>query len=95
MLQGSFEAKGFVTMILSEHHLGQWFTVPWSPNPHKMVYYEARHCSLHGEYCWHEAGLIKRRNSQTRPWGGVINMVRADLNDVEPWIGPEPQEPVE
>ena len=81
-------------MLLTEEHMGQWFKVPWSPNPHKMVRYQPLHCSLHGEYCWHQAGLIKRRNSETRPWGGAVHMVRADLNKVEPWDGAQPLEPV-
>lgn len=79
-------------MNITEADMGKWFRVPWSPNPYKMVKWEAQHCSLHGEFCWNLAGLIKRRNSETRKWGGCVNMVRADQNDILPWDGPEPSD---
>lgn len=63
---------------LTAADIGKMYHVPWSPNPHRLVKIKPRHCSLHGEFLWMEAGLIKRRNSEKRPWGSAVHMIKAD-----------------
>jgi hypothetical protein len=63
---------------LTEKQIGQMFHVPWSPNPHRLEFVRPCYCQLHGEFIGMEAGLVKRRNSELRPWGSAIHIVAAD-----------------
>ena len=67
--------------MLTHEQIGQLFTVPWSPNPHRLEFIRPRHCQLHGEFIGMEAGLRKRRESETRPWGS-ISVVDAGRRDI-------------
>jgi hypothetical protein len=71
------DARG-IAEGLSEADVGQMFSVPWSPNPHKLEWIRPRYCSLHGEFIGMEAGFLKRRNSEIRPWGSCIHVVMAN-----------------
>lgn len=75
-------------MAVTESDIGKMFRVPWSPNPHKLVEMRPKHCSLHGNFIGMEAGFLKRRNSEIRPWGNCINMVMADHDGITPWMEP-------
>lgn len=77
-----------VTMLTPEQ-IGELFTVPWSPNPHRLEFVRPRNCQLHGVVIGMEAGLRKRRNSETRPWGS-ISVVSADHLDIIAYR-PEPR----
>lgn len=65
---------------LTDADIGGMFTVPWSPNPHRLEFIRDKHCQLHGEYIGLEYGFRKRRNSEARPWGSIG--VTTDLSAV-------------
>ena len=67
--------------MLSDAQIGELFTVPWSPNPHRLEFVRRQHCQLHGEFIGMEVGLRKRRNSESRPWGS-ISVTSADNPDI-------------
>lgn len=69
---------------LTRNDIGKMYRVPWSPNPHQLQEIHPRHCSLHGDFLWMEAGLRKARNSTVRPWGS-LSMVKADDPRIEEW----------
>lgn len=51
--------------------VGQWFSVPWSPNPHRLEEIRPQHCQLHGDFIGYQLALRKRRNSEVRLWGSL------------------------
>lgn len=75
---------------LTEADIGKMFSVPWSPNPHRLEFVRPRHCSLHGEFIGMEAGFLKRRNSEKRPWGNCICVGPVDDPRIRPIPTPPP-----
>lgn len=69
--------------------IGEMYSVPWSPNPHRLEEIRPRHCQLHGEYIGEEAVFRKRRNSETRPWGGR-SVVYTDHPGITPLAQKDP-----
>lgn len=63
--------------------IGDMYYVPWSPNPHRLDFIRPRYCQMHGELLGLEAGFIKKRNSQTRPWGST-SVVMASHPGIRP-----------
>lgn len=86
MTKDSSERSGGVEKPapVTEADIGKMFSVPWSPNPHRLEFVRPKHCSLHGEFIGMEAGYLKRRNSEVRPWGGSISVVMADDPRIRP-----------
>lgn len=75
---------------VTEADVGKMFSVPWSPNPHRLEWVRPKHCQMHGEFIGMEAGYIKRRNSEARPWGGSISVVMANDPRISPLPSGEP-----
>lgn len=63
---------------MNGYRVGDWFTVPWSPNPHRLEVIRPQHCQLHGDFIGYQIGLRKRRNSEVRQWGCSLSMVSID-----------------
>lgn len=72
----------------SKWKIGKLYSVPWSPNPHKLVSIEAAHCQMHGDFIGYEVGFIKKRNSEKRPWGYIACTDRLDENYLNDSITP-------
>lgn len=72
---------------VTEANVGKMFSVPWSPNPHKLVFLRPHHCQMHGEFIGMSAGFRKKRNSETKPWGGAVSVINADNPDLVLWDG--------
>lgn len=70
--------------VNSVYKLGQMYRVPWSPNPHRLEAIEPHYCQLHGEFIGHDLHLIKRRNSEKKPWGSCIYIARPS-EEITPW----------
>lgn len=75
-------------MAVTKSDIGKMYRVPWSPNPHKLVRVQPRHCSLHGEFIGMEALFLKKRNSDIRPWGSALHCVMATDERITPWEDP-------
>ena len=76
--------------MLTERDIGKMFHVPWSPNLHRLEFISPRYCQLHGEFIGMEAGFIKRRNSEKRPWGCSISVVMVDTPGITAAEEPRP-----
>lgn len=54
------------------------------PNKYKFVRTEPLHCQLHGEWYGTAWIMVRRRNSETRPWGSCLHRFDSSTTTLEP-----------